>query len=213
MVEGHAGAQGAAGLELPGRSGGDEDVGAGLARELDGGRPDAARPGVDEHPLLRRAAAYPEERLPGREEDLRNRRRFLERQARRDPHREHAREERPLGVAPARKEPCDPVSAAPGTRRRAGVLDHPGDLEPRDRAGARRRRIPALPLQDVRAVHARRPHPHDEVALRRPRVRDLVEHELLGATGTGDDDRLHAVRREAPPPVPDGETTRSVSGS
>jgi hypothetical protein len=65
-----------------------------------------------------------------------------------------------------------------------------GDLEADGRRLARRRRIAAQPLQQVGAVHARRAHLHQQVAVLQHRLRDLLDNELLFT----DHDRAHGPR-------------------
>ena len=131
------------------------DGGARALRELDRGRPDARRGRVDERALSRLQAAFLKEVQVRGEPGLGDRRRVREREGARNRHEHGPRNGHPLGIAASGEEEEDAL---------AGTFDLTRRLESEDFGGARGRRVLALRLQEVGAVHGRRANAHDDLA-------------------------------------------------
>ena len=154
-------------------------------RELDRGRPDARSGRMDENALSRLQAAFLEQVQIRGEPRLGNRRRVRERERGRDRHEHGARHRHFLGVAASGEQEEDALPGALHLARR---------LEAEDLRGARRRRVLALRLQQVGAVHGGRAHVDDDLAGAGHRIRRLAPYERFGSAGLRDEDGLHASR-------------------
>ena len=88
-----------------------------------------------------------------------------------------------LGVAASGEQEEDALPGALHLARR---------LEAEDLRGARRRRVLALRLQQVGAVHGGRAHVDDDLAGAGHRIRRLAPDERFGSAGLRDEDGFHA---------------------
>ena len=133
------------------RSGRHRHARAHLPRELDRHRPDAARPAVHEQRLARPQPGRHEDVAPHRAHDLRQRRGVRERHAVRHRQQLAGRDRDALGVAAAGEQRAHLVARRPVAGAVAHGADGAAALQPEVRRRARRRRVEALPLQDVGA--------------------------------------------------------------
>ena len=162
VVDRDVGAELAAELELALRAGGGEDPRAAAVRELDRHRADAARPAVDEQLLarLQPAGVGAEHHRPHRAGDLGQRGRVDE--VDRRPARACSC---PTGTATcsAYPPPASSAHTSSPTLQPATAVAERGDraraLHAEVRRRARRRRVVALPLQQVGPVQRRPPRP------------------------------------------------------
>ena len=148
-----------------GRSGRREDARAEFAGELDGGRADAARAAMDQEALPGPEVSALEHVGPDREKGLRQGRGLDHAELARDGQALWARGEAEFGIAPASQQGRHLVSDLPTGDVRADRHDLACDLQTRQIAGARRRGIAALALEDVRPVDACRRNPDQHLAL------------------------------------------------
>ena len=152
--------------------------------ERDRHRPDAAGAAMDEHPSP--SAAKPRSnRLTQTVNNVSGiaaasimRQRLGHRQA------GARRRDAIFGIAAARDQRADLLADQPA-RPLARRHDLAGDLEPRNVASARRRRIKAAALQHVGPVDPGRGHPDQHLARPGPRHRPLDQLELFGSAGFG----------------------------
>ena len=89
----------------------------------------------------------------------------------------------PLGVAAAGEQRAHLVADRPAGHALADLADDAAALQAEDVAGALRRRVEALPLQEVGAVHRRRRDVDDHLARAAHRVGHLAPAEHLGTAG------------------------------
>ena len=188
-------AEAQAGLAFGGRAGGREHPGAARMGELDGGEADPAAAAMDERGLPRREPAVPEEIGPDREIGL-GQRGGAERVVAAGPGQAlRRRGDRVFRVAAAVHERADPV-----TRRKlpgifAPVHDRARHFEADMRARAGRRRILALALGDIGAVHAGRLDPDQHLVGPRPRHGPGRRAQHFGAAGALGLDEGHGLRQ------------------
>src|SRR5947209_20460280 len=84
----------------------------------------------------------------------------------------------------------DAVALLPACHAGPKTSDFSRDVEPENAGQAARRRT-AGAKREIRVVHRRRAHAHDDLAGARFRIGAVAEDELLGASGLGDVDRFH----------------------
>ena len=149
---------------------------------------------MDEERLARFQRAALEHVVPYGEERLGDRRRFGEREAVRYRQGVGLVHHAIVSVAAARRQRTDQVALVPARRAGAERGDLAGDFEARKVGGARRRRICALPLEDVGTVDAGRPDPDQDLAFARLRNRALFRLEHQRAAGLADRHCRHALR-------------------
>ena len=199
------GAEPLAGGALVVGAGSGEDRGAECARQLDGGRADAARAAVDEHRLAFREPAAIEEVGPDREERLGNRRRL----SRPEPVVAAAAPAVPVRrstrVTPARDERAHVVALAPSRDVRANGRDRAGDFEAGEVRHARGRWILTEPLQDVRTIDARSFDAYQHLAVSGGRYRPIDQSQDVRAAGLRDLNRFHRGVSCPLPPLPKSE--------
>jgi len=94
-------------------------------------------------------------------------------------------------VTAAGHQRADAVTLAPAGHARPDPGDPAGTLQSRIGGSAGRRRVEALPLHDIRRVHAGRRDLDQHLAFARDRIRYLLQAEYLGPAGGGDDDSAH----------------------
>ena len=99
----------------------------------------------------------------------------------------------PLGVAAAGEQRAHLVADRPVRHAVADLADDAAALEAEDLAGALGRRVEALPLQQVGAVHRAGLDVDDHLTRPADRVGHLAPAEHLGATGFADRDRTHVA--------------------
>ena len=136
-----------------GRPGGHDDVDAEDAAQRNRRRADPAGPAMHQHGVALGRIGALEQIGPHGEQGFGNRRRLDHRQAVR--HRQAlARIDRDIfGIAAARQQCADRLAQLLVADILADRDDRAGNLQPRNRRRARRRRIAALTLQHVRPVH------------------------------------------------------------
>ncbi len=188
-------------LQLPSRPRGTQHRDSGALRQLEGCGPHPAPDRVDQQPLAGRQTALGEQSVMGGDEDLGDGGGLGEREVLRYGHRIPLRHHDQLGVPAAAHQAHRPLTRLPELHPFAHRLHLPGILEAGDVDGpARRRRIQAPPLKQVRPVHAGCLHAYPDLARPRPAGLNRSQLQHLGATGRGDHRRLHLFHSGLPPP-------------
>ena len=166
------------------RARGGEDPGAVRRRQLDRERADAARAAVDQQRLLRAQAGDHEHVGPDRARDLRQRGRRHQVDAVGHRHQLAGGQRHLGGVGPGRQQGAAGVAHLPVGDAVPDGGDGPAALHAEDVGGPGRRRVEALPLQQVGPVEAGRGDVEHDLARPRLRVGPLPDREDLGSTGS-----------------------------
>ena len=96
-----------------------------------------------------------------------------------------------LGVAAAGQQRHRALAVPPAAHRRADLDHFAGAFQPEDRRRTGRRRIEALPLQQIGAIHRRRAHANADVVRPELRTRNLADVENVLVAGLIEDDGAH----------------------
>jgi hypothetical protein len=146
-------------------------------------RADTAGAAVDEQPLALTRQAPLEDVVPNGEQGFRQRRGFRKGQALGHRQAVPGLGDAVLRIAPARNERADFLTGQKLTHTVAQCRDGAGNLQPRDRRGARRRRIIAKPLHHVGAIDAREGDLDQHLAGAGPGHPDGFRAQDFGAAG------------------------------
>src|SRR5262245_50171324 len=164
-------------------------------RELDRGRADAARSAVEQ---CRFAGAEPsavEDIRPDGEERFGNRGSRNEVHPSRNWQALDRRSRAERRVAAARHQRANPIADVPLADAAAEHVDHSGNLEARQIAGAGRRRVRTPTLQNVRTVDARSRYTDAYFSRARSGIRPFDRSEHLRRSGFGNFNRAHLCSR------------------
>ncbi len=166
-------------------------MGTACRGHLDGGRADAAGAAVQQQPLPCREPPALEDVGPHSEERFGDGRRFDHRKARRDGQALLLGRHATLRVAAARHERADRLPLAPAPHAFAHGTHGARHFQSRDVGRPWRRRVLAVALDDVRAVHAGGVHVDQHLARAGHRIRPLDDTHPLRRAERRDLDTTH----------------------
>ena len=163
--------------------------------EHDRHRADPAGPAVDQQRLAFGGHPAFEDVVPDREQSLGNRRGLVQRHSCRHGQAMPEMGEAVFGIAAAGDERADLLAEQRFGRALAQRDDFARYLEARDRRGARRRRVEALPLDDVGAVDPGMADPDQHLVFSRLRNRQRFGAEYLRPAGFVEPHCSHRIRQ------------------
>ena len=198
VVDRPLGAEALARQALFGGAGRRKHARAECARHLNRRRADAARAAVNEKRLARPQPPALEDIRPDREERFRHRRGRHEIDGRWNRQALHVGRDAVLGVTAARYERAHLVPFAPALHAWSARGDGARHLEAGNVAGARRRRIFAFALHQVRAIDAGSGDADQHLARPRARQRHLDRLKDVRTARLGDTDGNHYESRGRP---------------